>query len=118
MEKSSDIVKKYYKASAKHDFQAMRALIRDDYQFDGPLMQAKNADEFFAKMSAFDCAFDHNILKIVDNGDDVAVLFDCTFKKPFSATIRMSEWLAVEGGKIKSSKLLYDTSKFPKEFSM
>ena len=108
-----ETVQKYFDSHKSHDPAAMRAMMTDDYTFDGPMMQAGSADEMMEKMQAFGCEMTNTIHSMVADGNTVAVQFTCDFKAPFSATLEMAEWLTVEGGKVKSSKLFYDTAKMP-----
>ena len=113
MSKPVDVVKAYYEAFDAHDFKRARTYLRDDFRFTGPMMQANSAEELFSKMGSVDCRFKNRVLHMVESGDTVGVLFDCEFSKPFSATLRMSEWFTVADGKLASSNLVYDASKMP-----
>lgn len=113
MPSPQEIVSSYYAAFDRHDFAAARELMHDSFQFSGPMMQAGSPEELFAQMQAFECEFQNRIIQLVESGNTVAVLFDCAFTQPFTATIRMSEWFTVEGGKIASSTLIYDTRQMP-----
>jgi hypothetical protein len=64
-------------------------------------------------MKSFECEFKNHLLQMAESGNTVACLFDSVFTKPFQATIRMSEWLTVDSGKITSAVLVYDTGKMP-----
>ena len=108
-----EIVTSYYAAFDRHDFAAARQLMDDGFRFSGPMMGANSPEELFAQMQAFECEFQNRILQLVESGSTVAVLSECTFTQPFSATIRMSEWFTVEGGKLTSSTLIYDTRQMP-----
>jgi hypothetical protein len=113
MRKPLDVVKDYLAAFDRHDLVAARSLLHDDYRFEGPLMQAANADQFITQLKAFGCDFTNKILQIAETGSVVGVLFECTFTKPSVATLRMSEWFTVDGGKLRSSRLIYDTRQMP-----
>lgn len=114
MAKPIDIVKSYFEAIEKHDFQKARALMHDRFKFTGPMMEANNPEELFAKMKEMCCEFTMRVLHIAEAGNTVGVLADCVMTKPASLTLRMSEWLTVENGKLVSSNLVYDTAKMPK----
>ena len=114
MAKPSEIVRSYYEAFEKHDFQKARSLMHDKFRFVGPLMEANSPEELFAKMKDMGCEFKTHILQMAESGSTVAVLVDCTMTKPAPAKLRMSEWLTVENGKIASSTLVYDTAQMPK----
>jgi ketosteroid isomerase-like protein len=111
--KPIDVVRSYYAAFDTHDFGAARALMGDDFRFVGPMMEANSPEELFGKMKEFDCDFTNQMVHMAENGDTVAALFDCVFTRPFNATIRMSEWFTVKGGKIASANLVYDTRQMP-----
>jgi ketosteroid isomerase-like protein len=108
-----DLVKNYYAAFDTHDFAKARALMRDDFRFSGPMMQAESPEELFDKMKGFDCDFQNHVLQVVGNGETVGALVDCAFSRPFRATVRMSEWFTIASGKIASSVLVYDTRQMP-----
>ena len=111
--KPIDVVKSYYAAIDAHDMAKARALMRDDFRFDGPMMQASSPEEMFSQMKAMGFEYKSHVLHMAENGSTVAALFDCAISSPFKATIRMSEWLTVKDGKIASSNLIYDTKKMP-----
>lgn len=111
--KPIEVVKNYYAAFDSHDFGKARSIMHDRFRFVGPMMEASGPDDFFAKMQGFECSFTNKLLQLVETGNTVGALFDCTFTKPFKATIRMSEWFTVEGGKILTSTLVYDTRQMP-----
>lgn len=111
--KPIEIVRSYYAAFDSHDMAKARALMHDRFRFVGPMMEAHSPQELFSKMKEFDCAFTNRMIHMVEDGPTVGALFDCTFSRPFQARIRMSEWFTVEGGKILSSTLVYDTRQMP-----
>lgn len=113
MASSREIVQRYYDAFDNHDFAAARALMHDQFQFRGPMMEASSPEELLGKMQAFECAFTNHVVRMVEDGSTVAVLFDCAFTHPFAATIRMSEWFTVEDDKLVASTLVYDTRQMP-----
>lgn len=111
--KPIDIAKSYYAAFDAHDLAKVRALMTDDFRFEGPIMTANSPEELFDGMKTFQCEFKNHLKHMAETRNTVATLFDCVFSKPFQATIRMSEWLTIEEGKIRSAVLVYDTSKMP-----
>lgn len=113
MAESLEIVRKYYESFDNHDFAGARSLMHDRFQFNGPMMEASSPEELFAKMKDFNCDFRNRIVHIVEHDDTVGVLLDCDFIRPFSATIRMSEWFVIKGEKIASSTLVFDTRQMP-----
>ena len=111
--KPTDLVRKYYSAFDAHDFAKARAVLRDDFRFSGPMMQPESPEELFDKMKGFDCEFKNQLVHVVETGETVGALVDCVFRRPFQATVRMSEWFTITDGKIASSILVYDTRQMP-----
>ena len=114
MAKPIDIVKSYYEAFDKHDFQKARTLMHDRFKFTGPMMEANTPEELIAKMKEMGCEFKTRILHIAEAGNTVGVLADCVMTKPAALTMRMSEWFTVENGKLVAANLVYDTAKMSK----
>lgn len=108
-----ETIRRYYSAFDNHDLRSVEALLQETFRFTGPLMQASGRQDFLEKMQSFDCEFKTRPLQIVESGNTVGVLLECSFTKPFSATIRMSEWFVVDSGKIVSSDVVYDTRQMP-----
>lgn len=109
----TELVRDYYQACATHDFERVRALLEPGFRFRGPLMSANGREEFLAQMAAFDCSFRSELLHVAEVNGTVAVLSECTFTRPFTATVRMAEWLTVREGRIAASELLYDSRSLP-----
>jgi hypothetical protein len=110
---NAETVRRYYGAFDRHDLQSVEALLHEGFRFTGPLMQTSGRQDFLEKMRSFDCEFKTRPLHIVESGNTVGVLLECSFSKPFSATIRMSEWFVVDNDRIVSSDVVYDTRQMP-----
>ena len=109
----TETVQAYQRACAEHDWARLRPLLDERLEFTGPMMQTRGADEFIAAMQNFGCAFENRVHHILESDGCVAVLLDCVFKEPCAATVRMSEWSQVSGGRIKKIQLLFDTAQMP-----
>lgn len=97
------------------DEAAMRPFLHDDYKFKGPMMEANSADECIAMMK--DCPFEGGCEnhEIIVEGNKAVSVFDWVVTAPFQATIPMIEVMEFEGGKVKNSRMFFDTGLFPAE---
>lgn len=106
---AKNIVNKYLDAffSGGPDLAAVRALLAEDFTFQGPLMAASSADDFIKQLEAMGPGMEMHaeILNIIGEGDCVAALYD--FMGP-EGKISFAEWYRVRDDKISAIKLHYD----------
>lgn len=117
MSNNVEAVKKMAMAWDNKDEATLRSLLHDDYKGVCPDMEMNSADDCVAFMK--ECPFEGSSanLEIISEGDKVVQAFDWVVTAPFQATIPMIEVLYFESGKVKSSRMYYDTALFPAEFS-
>ena len=108
-----ETVQAYQAACASHDWAKLRTLPGDQLEFTGPMMQTHSADEFIAAMKNFGCVFEDRVIHMLEHDGCVASLLDCVFKQPCEATVRISEWSQVSGGRIQKINLVFDPAKMP-----
>jgi len=94
------------------DVEAVRALLTDDFTFQGPLMTAGSADDFIAQLTGMSQSMAglqveiHHVIADGDaDGDTVAALYD--FVTPMG-NMPFAEWYWVRGDRISAIKLHYD----------
>jgi ketosteroid isomerase-like protein len=112
MNENSEIVKKMFDACNKKDFETVRALVHDDYTLKDPMMELHSADEMIEMMKSMPPGMAENITMIAE-GDKVVSLFDGTMEA--QPKMRMCSVITMEGGKVKSEEMFYDTAKVPQE---
>ncbi len=110
-----DIVKQYNEAFKAKDTQKIRPLIHSNYHFKGPLMEIRGAEEMLSFMQSCPFVCNQQNVKFVTEENKVVQIFDWVVTSPFKGTIPMCEYLELENGQIKSSRLFYDSGAFPKE---
>lgn len=103
----------YLDAFGRKDMKRLRNPLADGFTFKGPLMAFDNPDAFVAAMAAFPCEVTADGSRFVADGARVAHAFVWRIKKPVKADIPMCEMFEVEGGRILSSELYYDSKLFP-----
>jgi hypothetical protein len=93
------------------DYQTIRELLADDFDFQGPLMSANSADEFIQKLKGYgeNVGMQADIHLILDNNDTVVARYD--FILP-SGRVPATEWYIVKDKQIKEMHLICDPRPF------
>lgn len=115
MTNNTEIVKEMMKAWEDKDEATVRSFLHDDYLGNCPMMGAIGADECVEFMK--NCPYEGKSVnhEIIAEGDKVAQSFDWVITSPFKATVPMVEILKFDSGKVKTSKMYFDTALFPAE---
>jgi len=108
------LVNQYLGAFYTGNFSAARTLIAESFQFNGPFVQAKSRDDFFASASGLlTIVKGHTLLQQWDNGDQVCSIYDVQLESPAGkGTVTMSEWHTIDGNQLQSSRIIFDTATF------
>jgi len=111
------LVQRYYASwqdgGASLDEASLRSVLDANLEFEGPIAGRRiGADGFLKGLGDFAGAL-HGLrmLAQVESSDAVASLYDCELG-PTSGTLRFAEFIRVEGGLIRSIKLVYDPVEF------
>lgn len=116
MSKSIELVKQLTEAFKNKDKEGLRALLHDKYTFQGPLMQMQSPDEAVEFMSKCPMKAKHENTIIAEADGKVLQVFDWVVTEPFKETFRMCSVVTIKDQKILKEELIYDSSKFPKDF--
>lgn len=109
---SGDVVTAYHKALGDRDFDAARALLKDDLRFVGPFDTFDNADAYVETLRGL-----WNIVESVDikhvssRGQEVVALFEMVTTTP-AGTQLVCEWYGVEAEQIAWIRALFDSAPF------
>jgi hypothetical protein len=107
------LVLAYHDAFYRNDRAAVRALLKPDGKFIGPLNAFDDADKFLESASLFMRLAERTEIKqIISEGQDVCVLYDGTYKVPSIPTLPIAAWFRVENGKIAFFHVHFDPSAF------
>src|SRR5882762_8665785 len=90
---------------------AASSLLVDDFEFVGPLAQAKSKAEFVEKMRPLlPIVTGYRTLAQMAEGDDVCSLYEFCVETPKGAgAIPMVEWTTFRGDKLARSRVLFNT---------
>ena len=104
-----ETIEGYMKAWTAKDFDATRALLADDIDFQGSMEKHATADGFMGGLKMFVNGMyaDHTLVEQLWGDDSAFLLYDCTLKN--GGTMRCSEFLQVADGKITKIRLTFDT---------
>jgi predicted SnoaL-like aldol condensation-catalyzing enzyme len=95
------------------DITAARSLVRDDFTFVAPLVEADGTkEEFFAgaddKMRFVEGV---RVVRQWQDGDDVSTIYEINVRTPDGrGKMLLHEWHAIVEGKLASSLMIFDTS--------
>jgi len=108
------IFESYLGAFTANDTERAAALLTDDFEFDGPMMQTSGKSAFLEGAAQLGpIVRGYRMIRQFEDGDDVCSIYDFEVETPVGkGAIRMSEWSTVRDGKLASSRLIFDTPKF------
>ena len=107
---AKDIVMEYLQAAERRDFQSARGYLKDNISYLSPLNSFDRAEPYLKYFESLHLPkFD--IKKIFTDGDDVCLLYEVILTTP-PATVFVSFWAYVDGGKISSIRLVFDPRPF------
>ena len=107
-----DLVTRYHDALARRDFDAARALLKDDLHFAGPFDTFETADDYLqALQRLFGMVTSVDVKHRSASGDQVAVVYDMVTSSP-AGTQPVCEWFGVDGDRIAWIRAIFDTAPF------
>jgi ketosteroid isomerase-like protein len=106
-----ELVTAYYEAWTRGTFDEdrLRAILAEDLVFEGPLAGHRVGAEGFIRgvRDVSNALKDFRLIHRLENGDQVAVLYDCDLARP-AGTHRFAEFFSIQDGRIRAINLLYD----------
>lgn len=107
-----DVVAMYQEALGNQDFDAARALLKDELEFTGPFEKLSSADDYVkALRGLWGIVASVDVKHISSDGDEVVSLYDMVTNTP-AGTQLVCEWYGVEGGKIAWIRAVFDSAPF------
>jgi hypothetical protein len=107
-----DVVAAYQKALGDGNFEAARALLKDDLRFKGPFEEITGADAYLKTVRGLWAIVESVEVRHVSSaGNEVVVLYDMATTTP-AGTQLSCEWYGVEDDKIAWIRALFDSAPF------
>jgi ketosteroid isomerase-like protein len=109
---NADLFRTYLEHFSGGDVDGAAELLSEDFTFSGPILQSKGKAEFLSGSAAAaamgrGCVIHHQWT----DGDSVCSVYDFKVETPVGAgSIPMAEWSVIRGGKLVSSRLIFDTA--------
>jgi ketosteroid isomerase-like protein len=109
---NAEIFRTYLERFTQGDVDGAAQLLDDDFTFTGPILQATSKADFLAGSgAAASIARGCEIFRQWVDGDSVCSVYDFKVETPVGAgSIAMAEWSVIKGGKLVSSRLIFDTA--------
>jgi hypothetical protein len=109
---NAEICRTYLERFTKGDIDGAAELLDEDFTFEGPILQSTGKAAFLAGSStAAAMARGCEIHRQWIDGDSVCSVYDFKVETPLgSGSIPMAEWSVVKGGRLVSSRLIFDTA--------
>ena len=116
--RAGEIVRSYYDAAIKRDFDAGRCLLADGLLFRGLFRTYRTADEYLADFKQL-LQMTHRleVKSIVAQGVDAVILFELETTAPAAATTLVTEWHHIENGQIARVQSVFDGRPFEAMFA-
>jgi hypothetical protein len=108
-----ELVRAYLDAmfGGEKDFDRARTFLADDLVYRGPMLEARNADDFIAQMRAIGAragAMKAEIQHVLRESDLVAALYQFSLPSP----VTFAEWFRIRDGKISAITIVHDTAPY------
>ena len=109
---NADVFRTYLERFTAGDTAGAAELLADDFTFTGPVLKAETKADFLAGSAALapivrGCVVHQQWV----DGEQVCSFYDFQVETPAGAgSIPMAEWSVVRGGKLVSSRLVFDTA--------
>ncbi|HEX6855102.1 MAG TPA: nuclear transport factor 2 family protein [Streptosporangiaceae bacterium] len=98
----------YFRAWQDRDFELYRSVLADDVTFDGPMGQARNADECVQGIKGLSQIVTGIVIRrVFVDGDDVTTWFEL-HTSATSEPLLVANWCHVRDGKIATIRVTFD----------
>ncbi len=106
-------VSSFYEAFGAKDWKRLRSILTDDFTFQGSLATFDSPDEYVEGMKALPLEGEPVDSRFAVDGTNVVHSFTWKMTAPVTGEIDMCEWIELEGDKVRSSRLFYDSQAMP-----
>jgi quinol monooxygenase YgiN len=117
-DRAGEILRSYYDAAIKRDFDACKRHLSENFLFRGLFRTYHSADEYLADFrQLLQITVRLDVKSIVSQGADAVVLFELETTAPVAATTLVTEWHHIENGKISRVQSVFDGRPFEAMFA-
>jgi len=106
---TQEIVRAFYASVESKDFKALRGMLHDDLDFQGPMDRSGNADTFVAKLAKLSSLMESLRMKhLFVDGDRACCVYDLVTATPVGDS-PVAEYLEVRDGRIACIRAHHDS---------
>jgi quinol monooxygenase YgiN len=114
---SGTILKNFYDAAIRRDFETLRSFIHDELVFVGIFETYRSAEQYLDAFKGLLSITERlEVKKIMAQGNDAAIFFELQTRAPAEATVLVAEWHHFEGGKIARVESAFDARPYEAMF--
>jgi predicted SnoaL-like aldol condensation-catalyzing enzyme len=108
----TQVAEDYLTAFCSGDFERARALVAEDFSFEGPFTKARGREEFFHSAAPLQPLLRGlRILRKWEDGDESCWIYDLSLETPAgSGAVVISDWVTVRDGSVVAERLVFDTA--------
>ena len=115
---AGEILRSYYAAAVKRDFDACKRHLADKFVFRGLFRTYQSADEYLGDFKQLlQITSRLEVKSIVAQGADAVILFELETAAPAAATTLVTEWHHIENGRIAKVQPVFDGRPFEAMFA-
>jgi len=109
---NAEIFRTYLDRFTSRDRDGAAALLTEDFQFHGPILQSQGKATFLEGSAALGPIMrGAHVHRQWEEGDELCSIYDFTIETPAgAAVIPMAEWNTFREGKLASARLIFDTA--------
>jgi SnoaL-like domain len=104
----------YLTAFCSGDFDGARALVAEDFSFEGPTTKVQGRDAFFegtAPLQPFLRGL--RLLRRWEDGEESCWIYDLDIETPVgSGAVAIADWVTVSDGLVVAERIVFDTAAF------
>jgi hypothetical protein len=118
MPNAGEVLRKFYAAVVKKDFDEARRYLNENLVFVGLFETYPNAEAYLKALTGLlSITVRLDVKKIIAEGDDAAVFFELETKAPAPAITLVAEWHQIKNGKIFHVESAFDGRPFAAMFA-
>jgi len=109
---AAEVFRSYLDRFTAGDLEGASALLSEDFEFQGPMLQVRGRDAFLDGASGLlPIVRGNRMLRQWEDGEEVCSVYEFNVETGAgSGAIPMSEWARVRDGKLVSARLFFDTA--------
>jgi hypothetical protein len=104
----------YLGAFCSGDFERARALVAEDFSFQGPFTQVRSRDAFFESAAPLrPLVRGMRVLRTWEDGEESCWIYELSLETPVTwGAVVIADWVTVRDGLVAEERLVFDTAEW------